>query len=78
MLLRVMTFNIRGSLHEDGANAWEKRAPLNIEVIQRQQPDLLGFQECDTGNLLTYQQHLSSYSRLLGAEIWPEAQEPSS
>ncbi|MGH2479189.1 MAG: endonuclease/exonuclease/phosphatase family protein [Ktedonobacteraceae bacterium] len=78
MVLRVMTFNIRGSFYEDGANAWEKRAPLNMEVIQRQQPDLLGFQECDTGNLLTYQQHLSGYHRLLGAKIWPEAREPSS
>lgn len=80
MLLRVMTFNIRGSFYKDGANAWEKRAPLNIEVIQRYKPDLIGFQECDTGNLLTYQQHLSDYSRLTGAEICPpEADgEPSS
>src|SRR5260370_15013292 len=78
MLLWVMTFNIRGSFHPDGVNAWEQRAPLNVEVIQRQAPDLIGFQECDTGNLLTYQQHLSVYDRLLGSEIWPEAEEPSS
>ncbi len=80
MLLRVMTFNIRGSFHADGANAWEKRAPLSIEVIQRYKPDLIGFQECDGGNLLTYQQHLSGYTRLLGAEIEPpeEEGEPSS
>lgn len=78
MLLRVMTFNIRGSYHEDGVNAWEQRAPLNIEVIQRQAPDLIGFQECDTGNLLTYQQHLSVYERLLGSDVWPETEESSS
>ena len=62
MLLRVMTFNIRGSFHEDGANAWEQRAPLNVEVIQRHAPNLVGFQEFDTGNLHTYQQALTGPS----------------
>ncbi len=73
MLLKIMTFNIRGSIFDkDKPNAWEKRAELNIAVIRGQAPDLIGFQECHGGNLLTYQQHLSDYARLLGPSILPE------
>ena len=33
-MLRVMTFNIRGaSYREDGVNAWESRASVNIKAI---------------------------------------------
>lgn len=73
MLLKVMSFNIRGSIFDkDTPNTWEKRAPLNVAVIRAQAPDLIGFQECHSGNLLTYQQHLSDYARLLGPSILPE------
>jgi endonuclease/exonuclease/phosphatase family metal-dependent hydrolase len=66
-LIRVMTFNIRGSFHEgDGTNAWNNRAALNVETIKRHAPDLIGFQELQSGNLDTYQEKLPGYGYLLG------------
>jgi len=62
-----MTFNIRGSSHsEDGVNAWDKRAQLNVETIGRANPDLIGFQELEKGNLETYQKWLPEYEYMLG------------
>jgi|SRR5690242_4193265 endonuclease/exonuclease/phosphatase family metal-dependent hydrolase len=72
MLLKVMTFNVRyASSDTEGDNIWEKRAPLNVAVIRKQVPDLIGLQECETDNLLTYQQHLPGYARLLGSAVLP-------
>ena len=63
---RVMSFNVRGSFHDDGANAWRERAAPNVEAIGRHGPDLIGFQEFQRGNLRTYKKSLPGYSRLLG------------
>ncbi len=44
--LWVMSFNIRGTFHRgDGINAWEQRAALNVAMIERYAPGLIGFQE---------------------------------
>jgi endonuclease/exonuclease/phosphatase family metal-dependent hydrolase len=65
--IRVMTFNIRGSCHTvDGANAWAGRAALNVAVIKRHAPDLIGFQELQRGNLETYRACLAGYDHRLG------------
>jgi endonuclease/exonuclease/phosphatase family metal-dependent hydrolase len=64
--LRVMTFNVRGANHKDGENVWERRAPLNVAVIRRYAPDLIGFQELQEGNLRLYERELSHYDRELG------------
>jgi endonuclease/exonuclease/phosphatase family metal-dependent hydrolase len=62
-----MTFNVRGSFNEDdGINAWNNRAALNVETIKRQAPDLIGFQELQSGNLDTYKKKLPEYGCLLG------------
>jgi endonuclease/exonuclease/phosphatase family metal-dependent hydrolase len=45
-MIKVMTFNIRYSLAEDGENCWDKRKPLAIARIHAFDPDLLGIQEC--------------------------------
>jgi endonuclease/exonuclease/phosphatase family metal-dependent hydrolase len=66
--LRVMTFNIRGSGFQDGANIWPNRAALNVATILRHAPDLIGFQELDLGNLAYYREHLPGYEHLLGPE----------
>jgi endonuclease/exonuclease/phosphatase family metal-dependent hydrolase len=63
---RVMSFNVRGSVHDDGANAWRERAEANVETIERHAPDLIGFQEFQRGNLETYKETLPGYARLLG------------
>jgi endonuclease/exonuclease/phosphatase family metal-dependent hydrolase len=62
-----MTFNVRGSFNKsDGINAWNNRAALNVETIKRHAPDLIGFQELQSGNLDTYQQRLPEYDYILG------------
>jgi endonuclease/exonuclease/phosphatase family metal-dependent hydrolase len=64
--LRVMSFNVRGARFNDGENAWEQRAGLNVETIQHCAPDLIGFQELQLDNLEIYQQRLPEYEYWLG------------
>lgn len=64
--LRVMSFNVRGAWHPDGKNAWKRRARLNVEVIKRWGPDLIGFQEFQRGNQETYEKELPGYESILG------------
>ena len=64
--LRVMTFNVRGSYHRDGENAWPRRAALNVRTIARQGPDLIGFQEFQDGNARVYDRELPGYEYVLG------------
>ncbi len=45
-MIKIMSFNIRYGLAEDGENHWEKRKSLVISRIHAFQPDLLGMQEC--------------------------------
>ncbi len=61
-----MTFNIRGSRHRDGENAWRRRARLNVNVIKKYAPDLIGFQEFQNDNLRFYKRNLPGYGRVLG------------
>jgi endonuclease/exonuclease/phosphatase family metal-dependent hydrolase len=64
---KLMTFNIRGCFPTNTeANFWENRAELNVATIQKQSPDLIGFQEVQADNLKTYAQHLRGYERHLG------------
>lgn len=65
---KVMTFNIRGAQHRDGANAWKRRAKLNTYVIGHHSPDLIGFQELQDGNRRFYDDRLQGYRRSLGPE----------
>ena len=44
--LKVMSFNLRYGLANDGENAWQHRRDLLIETITEQEPDILGTQEC--------------------------------
>ncbi len=61
-----MSFNVRGARRSDGKNAWDKRASLNVDVIRRWAPDLIGFQEFQRGNQETYERELSGYESILG------------
>jgi endonuclease/exonuclease/phosphatase family metal-dependent hydrolase len=61
-----MTFNVRGSYHRDGDNAWNRRAPLNVQTIKSYRPHLIGFQELQDGNLETYKTKLPEYGFVLG------------
>jgi endonuclease/exonuclease/phosphatase family metal-dependent hydrolase len=66
-LLRVMSFNVRGSFHDaTRKNAWRNRAPLNVATIKRCAPDVIGLQESQRGNLATYRRHLPRYTQIRG------------
>ena len=66
-LVRVMSFNVRGSLRDRlGKNAWRNRAAPNVATIRRCSPDLIGLQECQRGNLRAYRKQLPRYARLRG------------
>ena len=65
---KIMTFNVKGSYYEDGENNWPLRANLNSDTINKFQPDLIGFQELQQGNIDHYAQTLSGYAYELGAE----------
>jgi endonuclease/exonuclease/phosphatase family metal-dependent hydrolase len=43
--LKIMSFNIRLGVANDGENHWDKRKELVLETIQNFGPDLLGLQE---------------------------------
>ncbi len=45
-MIKVMTFNIRYGLADDGDNHWDRRKSLVLARIQAFQPDLSGLQEC--------------------------------
>ena len=64
--LRVLSFNIRGALFDDGLNRWPNRAGLNVRTILRHAPDLIGFQELHQGNLDVYRERLAGYDYRLG------------
>ena len=43
--LKVMTFNIRTSLADDGPNHWDLRKEFLFQTVRRHDPDIVGFQE---------------------------------
>jgi endonuclease/exonuclease/phosphatase family metal-dependent hydrolase len=45
-MIKVMSFNIRVGLANDGENHWNNRKSLALSRIQAFGPDLLGLQEC--------------------------------
>jgi endonuclease/exonuclease/phosphatase family metal-dependent hydrolase len=61
-----MSFNIRGSRFEDGANVWPARAALSAAVIRCHAPDLIGFQEFEEPHQAFYAEQLPEYACVLG------------
>ena len=45
-MIKIMSFNIRYGIADDGDNHWDKRKSLVISRIHAFQPDLLGIKEC--------------------------------
>ena len=57
--IKVMSYNIRLGSGEDGTNSWRFRAPLTIEMLEDQAPDIFGVQEA-----LDYQvQFIKEYTK---------------
>lgn len=68
--LRVMTFNVRmASARDDGANAWDRRAEVNVRAILDLAPDLIGLQELQEPHLRIYRRRLEGYVWALGPEV---------
>jgi len=66
-VLRVMSFNVRGSFRDaHKKNAWRNRADLNVATIERYAPDVIGLQEAQRGNLSAYRKRLPLYSHIRG------------
>jgi len=62
-----MSFNVRGSFHDaTRKNAWRTRAELNVAIIKRYAPDVIGLQESQRGNLAAYRRHLPRYTQIRG------------
>lgn len=68
-----MSFNIRGARFKDGQNIWPNRAELCAEVVRRQAPDLIGFQELELQNLAFLRSRLPGYEQALGPGYNDEA-----
>jgi endonuclease/exonuclease/phosphatase family metal-dependent hydrolase len=49
-MIKVMSFNIRYGLADDGEHHWDNRKSLALARIQAFDPDLLGLQECRDDN----------------------------
>ena len=43
--IKIMTFNIRYGVAQDGPNSWEHRQSILIDCLKKYQPDILGIQE---------------------------------
>src|ERR687889_110488 len=66
-LIRVMSFNVRGSFRDAGKkNAWRNRALLNVATIERYAPSVIGLQEAQRGNLDAYRRRLPRYAQIRG------------
>jgi endonuclease/exonuclease/phosphatase family metal-dependent hydrolase len=66
-LIRVMSFNVRGSFRDAGKkNAWRNRALLNVATIDCCAPDVIGLQEAQRGNLDAYRRRLPRYAQIRG------------
>ena len=65
--LDVMTFNIRTSSVDDGANAWPQRRHLVVETIARVAPQILGLQEAIDEQIAYLEMMLPDY-RWIGVD----------
>ena len=61
MKIKVMTFNLRVRSDKDGNNCFDLRKGKVLDVIRRESPDLIGFQEATDPMLDWLKESLSEY-----------------
>ncbi len=66
MKLKVMTFNLRVPADADGINHFDNRKQLVLATIEKEQPDLIGFQEAPDSTRAFLRANLPSNYTLLG------------
>ena len=49
--LKVMSFNVRTSVKDDGTNSWEFRKPATPAMLNEEKPDIFGVQEAQADQL---------------------------
>ena len=62
--IRVMTFNIRTGLAEDGENGWSLRKEFVCDIILQYAPDVLGVQEACRFQLDAFNERLPEYGEV--------------
>lgn len=62
-IIKVMSFNIRCSPCEDSSsiNHWSKRKQRIFKIIEKYNPDILGLQEADTGQIYDIVNRFNGY-----------------
>ena len=70
--MRVMTFNLRFENDRDGANAWQNRRSLVLEVIRKYRPSILGTQEGMRSQLNYLEKHLKDYHLHAPLRVWDD------
>ena len=62
--IKYISYNIRYANASDGDNAWDIRKPATKEMIESEQPDVLGLQEALIGQLQYIDSNFPQYSRV--------------
>ena len=60
--LKFMTFNLRVESEVDGINTFSKRFGRVLEVIEKERPAVIGFQEAKDGMCSLLREHLTGYT----------------
>ncbi len=62
--IKYISYNIRYGTADDGDNAWDIRKSATKEMIEREQPDVLGLQEALIGQLQYIDSNFPQYNRV--------------
>ena len=60
--LKIMSFNLRVDNTGDGINSFTNRFDRVVEVLEKEKPDLIGFQEVTDGMRARLRDHLPGYT----------------
>ena len=60
--LKVLSFNLRVDVAADGINSFTNRFDRVLKVIDREKPDLIGFQEVTDAMRARLHDHLPGYT----------------
>jgi endonuclease/exonuclease/phosphatase family metal-dependent hydrolase len=64
--IQVMTFNIRNGLMDNDENRWENRFPIIVDILNKYEPEIVGWQEMldfQRGEILDEIPEYESYGR---------------
>lgn len=62
--LKVISYNIRLGMADDGDNSWDNRKGATLTMVDRERPDLLGIQEGLIDQVQYLEEHCPQYARL--------------